>query len=537
MGVRRFFAVLAVFFVVGMLASTAQASEKKTYHTNTLALTDTENVLIKTSHEIDGLKVSEAEYPGSTDTVYTYNIKRYHLRAGELQIVKRQFDNGDYFLFTKIRNLKDFDFYMELEYELPKSVEIEMDSYSKFPKPAGTSVSMGEDITSYPTGLLKVTKEGRPYRQIMAGKAYRSVEQIKRYEHVNKSVIRDLKSETEAVEIKEDEGAKKLIVSLNSLGRDITEQWLLFSNAELFRDTDELHDWMKYSAANYRKTNKWYTADGPYNKMVLTVEPLPRSKMGYGRTLLMFREHEALKRVKSTGERYYQNLVYNSVADLLNFRGDRTFWETEVTSTYLKDLYNITAPFIDTRFNEYIALYLEDIGRDLNLPELQEPLVTYADFLLSQFETGNIIGVNETGALIPDYFAVFDPVLTHTSLNHGLGGMNILLEAYSITNDTKYLLGAYTVQEGINGLGMQWIRDDGDTWYKVNPDLTFIGRDYETLTVEDLLKTYGYWLKIDPSQLPIIETLLESKTSYLKRAGIHIPADLQDKLYSYGIGN
>ncbi|MGD6842993.1 hypothetical protein ACQCVH_10800 [Bacillus infantis] len=537
MGVRRFFVVIAAFIVLGMLASTAQASEKKTYHTATLALTDTERVLVKTSHSIDNLQITESEYPGSKDTVYTYDIKRFNLRVGELKIVKRQFENGDYFLFTKIRNMKDFDFYMELEYKFPKSIDIEMDAYSKYPKPTGTSVSMGEDITSYPTGLLKMTEEGRPFKQIMAGKSYRSLEQIKRYEHVNKSVIRDLKSETDAVEITEEGDAKHLVVSLNSMGRDITEQWLMVSNAELFKNTDELHDWMKYSAANYRKTNKWYTADGPYNKMVLTVEPQPRSKMGYGRTLLMFREHEALKRVKATGERYYQNLVYNSVADLLNFRGDRTFWETEVTSTYLKNLYNITAPFIDTRFNEYIALYLEEIGEDLNLPELQEPLVTYADFLLSQFETGNVIKVNERGALIPDYFAVFDPVLTHTSLNHGLGGMNILLEAYTITNDTKYLIGAYTVQEGINGLGMQWIRDDGDTWYKVNPDLTFIGRDYETLTVEDLLKSYDYWQKIDPSQLPMIETFLESKTSYLKRTGIHIPADLQDKLYSYGIGN
>ncbi|GLB60228.1 hypothetical protein [Cytobacillus sp. NCCP-133] len=533
---KRLAVLLGVFLCMGIFSSEAAASGE-TYHVTTLDLSENNRVLIKTSHPIEALRVKKKSYPLAEETVYSYNIKRFNYKAGTLEIVKREFANGDFFLFTKVDNNKRFHFYMELDWSFSPDAELELKEFSQFPKPAGESAAMGEDRTSYPTGLLDIQQAGQTIKQIMIGKSYQSIEHIKRYEYANKSVIRELKAEADAVTKTETEEGKNVAISLQSTGKDIVEQWLMFSDSKLFESEKELLSWMKYSSLNYRKTNKWYTSDGPYNKMVLTVEPQPRSKMGYGRTLLNFREAEAFDRWNKTNERYYYNLVSNSVADLLNFRGEKTFWETEVTSTYLLDLYNMTAPFIDTRFNEYIALYLRDVGEALAVSHLREPLLSYADFLLSQIETGNVIPVNEQGALIPDYFAVYDPVLTHTSLNHGLGGLNILLEAYLSTSDEKYLRGAEIVQEGISGLDTQWLREDGDTWYKVNPDLTFIGRDYELLTLEDLLKTYGLWSKINQENLPIIETFLESKSSYLKNNGIKIPSHTQELLYSYGIGN
>ncbi|WP_102273765.1 hypothetical protein [Cytobacillus massiliigabonensis] len=537
MRLKGWIVLVGLLLFAGIFSDEAYAANRQeTYHVTNLPVSDGEHILLRTTHPIELEKKATDEYPNVQETTYTYSIKRFNAKAGELEIVKRQFNNGDYFLFSKVDNNKLFDFYMEIEWALPEGTETNLVPFSTFPKPTGTSTTMGEDPTSYPTGLLEITKDGQHVKQVMVGKAYRSRELIKRYENVNKSVVRELFSESDALTIEEKNTEKQMIVSLQSSGKDIVEQWLMVSDEQLFKNKEELTNWMKYSAANYRKTNKWYTADGPYNKMVLTVEPQPLSKMGYGRTLLTFREAEALERYKRTNERYYYNLALNSVADLLNFRGERKFWETEVTSTYLTSLYNITAPFIDTRFNEYIALYLRDMGKELQLDALTEPLLTYADFLLEQIETDNVIRINEKGALIPDYFAVFDPILTHTSLNHGLGGMNLLLEAYLATKDEKYLEGAQVVQEGINGLGKQWLREDGDTWYKVNPDLTFVGRDYELLTVEDLLKSYRLWSEIDQSQLEMIETFLVSKTSYLKAAGFTIPSDIQNELYSYGIG-
>lgn len=536
MRLKRLAVFLWVFLFIGIFASEAAASGK-TYHATTLDLAENNRVLIKTSHSIEAVRVKQKSYPLAEDTIYTYNIKRFNNKAGIVEIVKREFQNGDFFLFTKIDNNKRFDFYMELDWQFASDAQLELKEFSQFPKPTGESVAMGEDITSYPTGLLDIRQEGQTTKQIMIGKSYQSTEHIKRYDYANKSVIRELKAEKEAMAATETKDGKNLTISLQSNGKDIVEQWLMFSDSKLFESEKELLSWKKYSSANYRKTNKWYTSEGPYNKMVLTVEPQPRSKMGYGRTLLNFREAEAFERYKKTNERYYYNLAANSVADLLNFRGNKLFWETEVTSTYLLELYDITAPFIDTRFNEYIALYLRDVGEEFEVGHLREPLLSYADFLLSQIETGNVILINEKGALIPDYFAVYDPVLTHTSLNHGLGGLNILLEAYLATSDEKYLRGAEIVQEGISGLGTKWLREDGDTWYKVNPDLTFIGRDYELLTLDDLLKTYQLWKQIDHEKLPIIETFMESKSSYLKSKGIHIPPDTQELLYSYGIGN
>ena len=94
---------------------------------------------------------------------------------------------------------------------------------------------------------------------------------------------------------------------------------------------------MLESAVNYKKRNKWYTANGPYNKMAVTIEPLPKSGRGYGRNLLLVKEDRVMALYTATKERYYENLVYNAFANLDIFRGDSTYWETEVTSTYLKE--------------------------------------------------------------------------------------------------------------------------------------------------------------------------------------------------------
>ena len=87
-------------------------------------------------------------------------------------------------------------------------------------------------------------------------------------------------------------------------------------------------------------------------------------------------------------ERYYENLVYNAFANLDIFRGKATYWETEVTSTYLKSLYGITAPFVDTRFNEQIALYLYNGGKAFGHSDYNVGLKNYADLLVSQKPKG-----------------------------------------------------------------------------------------------------------------------------------------------------
>ena len=65
------------------------------------------------------------------------------------------------------------------------------------------------------------------------------------------------------------------------------------------------------------------------------------------------------------------------------------------------------------------------------------------DLLVSQKEKGNIIKVDNESYYISDYFPSAQKVKTHTSMNHLLGGMNILLLAYQELNDPAYLQTAY----------------------------------------------------------------------------------------------
>lgn len=93
--------------------------------------------------------------------------------------------------------------------------------------------------------------------------------------------------------------------------------------------------------------------------------------------------------------------------------------------------------------------------------------------------------------------------------------MNILLTAYNEFGDVKYLTTATSIQTAINKDKNLWIRPDHDIWYKVSPKREFVGRDYNHLTLEDLINSYTLWQDIDPSHLPFIKDLIVSKATYL----------------------
>lgn len=262
---------------------------------------------------------------------------------------------------------------------------------------------------------------------------------------------------------------------------------------------------------------------------------MPKSGQGYGRTLLMLKEDRALTLYHEKEERYFEDLVYNAFVNLKSFKKDKAYWETEVTSTYLKDLYGIHAPFIDTRFNEQIALFYYDIGREFEIPEANEPLRDYADLLVSQEDKGNIITVKTYAYYIADYFPINQEVTTHASMNHALGGMNILLMAYQEFQDPRYLRTARRIQQAIAYQQDNWIRDNGDIWYRISPDLTFKGDDYKHLTLEDLIDSYQLWQQFDPVYLPYLKQLIINKATFLSNENLGYTPKIKDGLEQIGL--
>ncbi|WP_394141263.1 hypothetical protein [Cytobacillus oceanisediminis] len=520
--------VLFVITFLLLLSGKAYAAEEN-YSAN-LGDSAEQGIYIKTPYPLLLTDIKKETYGDVIDTRFTYKIRNLKAKNSFIAITKRDLPNGDYFLFTEIKNTSSKKLKVELLINQNGGVETSLQSFEKYPVKHGNSPSVGYDPTTYPVGLLELKNTDQLIQNYMIGKAYYSRELEKTYKHGSTSKVRELIKEENPLTI----DGHAITLSMKSEGKDIVDQWLMVSKKPLFENNRNLQLWMQESAVNYRKTNAWYTANGPYNKMVDTIEPLPASKLGYGRTLLLLKEDRALQLYRENGERYFYNLLYNSLANLDKFKGNKLYWETEVTSTYLKNLYGITAPFIDTRFNEQTALFLKGAGETLGIEGLEKAFYDYADLLIFQAESGNIINTGNEGYFIPDYFAVNQNVKTHMSLNHGLGGMNLLLEAYLDSGKSKYLETAKRIQIGLETEGEKWIRQNEDLWYKVNPDLTYHGTDYVHLTLLDLLKTYALWSKIDNNHNIFIDKLIRSKVAYLKNANISLTLTIKNHLKANG---
>ncbi|RTQ96079.1 S-layer homology domain-containing protein [Lysinibacillus telephonicus] len=508
-----------------------QLSNDTVYFAKIPALVE-EDIYLRAPEQLKLISEDSIDFGHATDHQFIYLVGTIGSKA---TVTIRTFNNGDYFVFTRFDNLTGYHQKIDL-IQIEQNVQTNhLYRYDRYPIIRDDETVFGQDITSYPTGLLRITKEDGSIEEQMIGKAYKSVQLSMEYEDGGKSLMRNLLAESESLSFAQVGNSFLSINTLSSSGHDIVEHWVMNSDNALFKTDSHREEWMKETAEYYIKRNNWYTAEGPLNKMATSTEPLPKSGHGYGRNLLLVKEDRALALYKQQGDRYFENLVHNSFVNLDIFKGDRTYWQTEVTSTYLKGLYNITAPFIDTRFNEQIALFYYNSGELFNVKDYKEPLRNYADLLVSQKEQGHIIEVDEDSFYISDYFPIIQKVTTHSSMNHVLGGMNLLLLAYQEFGDEKYLVTARAIMTAIEKDQHKWIRDNGDIWYKISSDGTLVGDDYQHLTLEDLINAYKFWSKIDPTYLTTIEEMIASKSSYLSSETLGYTTKIYNGLKDIGM--
>ena len=240
--------------------------------------------------------------------------------------------------------------------------------------------------------------------------------------------------------------------------------------------------------------------------------------MGYGRAIGRIEDDVALAWYSQSNSVFFESMVLNSRVNLLTYieEFEGTRWPTEYTSTWLSNAYGVRAPYVDTRYNEYVAFFLDRTARefkdDVQNASLYVPV--YADYLLSRVEEDEIIVAGD-GYLIVDYFDE-DPStpVTHASLNHELGGLKILLTAFDETGDAKYMDAATAVITGIESFGSTeggWIRDNGDLWYQARPDGTFSGDDYPQLTLVDLLETQQLLEEMELPRNPYFDEMIDGE--------------------------
>ncbi|KAA0964874.1 S-layer homology domain-containing protein [Sporosarcina sp. ANT_H38] len=497
---------------------------KVSFDEHPIYLRSTESILFMNHTRIDN--------SFSRDNIYTYNIGG---KGATIELTVRSFDNGDYFLFSKISNPSKSAVTVDVIQKENDVSSFELKRYDRYKIKRNDKDVFGSDTTSYPTGLLRFVKQDGSVKERMVGQSYLSKQLSLEYENDGYSYMRQLLVEKEALSYAQVGTTLLSVHTLESKGNDIVDQWYMNADGQLFENEENMESWMKESAEYYKKRNNWYTASGPYNKMATTTEPMPDTGQGYGRNLLLLKEDRALVLYNEQEDRYFENLIYNSFVNLKNFKGDKDYWETEVTSTYLKDLYDITAPFIDTRFNEQIALFYYNSGDDFGIENAKEPLRNYADLLVSQKSKGNVIPVNDGSHYISDYFPIAQDVTTHASMNHVLGGMNILLMAYNEFKDEKYLDEARAIQTAIAADKDDWLRESGDIWYRISPMRDYKGDDYKHLTLEDLINSYKLWRDIDPTYLPLLEEMIASKASFLSNEKLGYTTKIKNGLRDIGL--
>ena len=481
-------------------------------------------------------KSSNKTYIRSTDQTTVYKLFEDGENMGSIKVTVREIDNGDFFIFTQLQNKSSKGYIASISYPISGNVRYDLTDFEQQEIQHEHDHVFGVDPTTYPIGLLEIKEHENSVTNMMMSRNYVSKELIKKYENGDRSVVRELTSENKALELTQDNKGLTVTLPLHSVGNDLSENWVLVSQEPLFKNEEALDEWISRSTKQYKGANKWYTAEGPYTKLPWSIEP--GTKLGYGRNLVMVQDKKALNQYKTTQERYFYDLLLNSVANLFIFQGDKKgLWETEYTSTWLKKDYGIKAPYIDTRHNEKIALFLKETGDMLDIKELKDATIIYADFLVEQAKNGNIIEVSKGGYFVTDYYSPQQIKKTHVSLNHALGEMNFLLEAYQQTKEESYLDVARNVRRGVENTGEKWLRENGDLWYQVNGDFIFEGTDYPLLTLEDLLKSQQSWEAVGEKRSEIFDRLIRSKAEYLVESKQEILRPVGNSLINQGFGD
>ena len=486
--------------------------------------------IVSDDYKLEETSKGVKEKENATDTSYTFDVKKKK-SIGELQLTVREIDNGDQFVFSKFIDTtkKGASLPFKIVFTNDPSYE-----YYAFEEeiPQEHDRVFGIDHTSNTKGVYTMTDD-QPY-QLYLSQNYISKELTETYDDGAVSVLRELVNEDRYIEIFDEKDALTFNLKLRTTGEDqISENWFLLSKDQLFSTEDEMSYYKNSTNHNFIHSPKWQTAEGIYTKLPWSIEP--GTKLGYGRNLVSQQGGIFAERYEETKERFYYNMLVNSVNYLLDFKGDAPLWETEYTSAWLKREYGIIAPYTDTRHNEKIALFLSKAGTILENEEVEKSNLLYANFLSMQEESKNILAT-DNGYYVLDYFSEKQTKKTHVSLNHALSEMNFLLDVYQTTNEKKYLDTALKIKQAVEDTGDKWINEsNGDLWYQINGDYSFEGKDYDTLTLEDMVKSLNYY---DSLQLPydeaIYNELISTKIRYIVANGVEVQSDLYKSLLALG---
>lgn len=468
----------------------------------------------------------------ATDITYTYDVSDAQKALGTLQIVVREIDNGDQFVFQQFTSKVDEPLALPIKLVVNKAKSMD---YFSFEEPIEQEHDrvFGIDYTSNIKGIFTFNKR----YDILLSQNYISKQLTETYDDGSESRLRELIREDKTYSKTHDNQVATFTLPLHTTAKnDISESWMLVSKDKLFDNEDERNYYKNFTNDKFIMSNKWLVADGTYTKLPWSVEPA--TKVGYGRNLVALQANKIAKLNDKVPQRFYYNMIVNSLNDLLLFKGDAAIWQTEYTSTWLKKDYGIQAPYTDTRHNENIALFLSQAGKLLNNKDVASSDLIYANFLADQERIDNILRT-DNGYYILDYYSKHQTKKTHVSLNHALGEMNFLFKTYKKTNNKDYKNTALAIKQAFEDTGLDWINQtNGDLWYQIDGSGKLSGKDYDVLTLEDLIASLTLYEELDiPYDLSFYYTLISSKLVYLMSNDVPMPIKLYENLTTLGFAS
>jgi hypothetical protein len=263
-------------------------------------------------------------------------------------------------------------------------------------------------------------------------------------------------------------------------------------------------------------TNSWLSFDGRYIKT--DVETTPSAKHGYVRNSYNDIEYTILNKYQETNDKVLESLVNSYMHLLIMYlpRYEDGVWLKEYTGNELRKS-GVYSLYVDVLENIKIDNYLKQFDPNNNY-KLHELLAKY---LLQQDKMKYYL-VNEDVRVPLDFYSNALSV-SYSSLSTELSIIDYLLTS----SKKEYQQIAITY---LNNLTLDWIREDGNLYVRINSDFEYEGEDKGTEIFDKLLMVQSTLIRKTGIKSPKITELIKSKIKYLNNSNQQIDSELLNRL-------
>lgn len=443
-----------------------------------------------------------------------YDIKKSYILSGntKIDITKRFVDNGDFFLYFDIKNPKTHKICLKLN-KIFRVYTFE----NYYEKPAFDDRYGLNNVTG-PFAYLNFM-DGTA----VVSKLYYYKKLCFEYSNERHSSLLELKEENMDIEI----DTYSININISNISENCSF-FILLSDKQLFIDKKHCEyyfkDYFKGVKNNDVLNSYFIRYNGTYTKLPYSIEPF--TKDGYGFNLMHSSKRELIKYLQKNGDRYYYDFIVNAIMQtFLYHKNDNGIFYTPYTSTWLKKDTGITAPYIDTRLNESLNIMLNSFKEIYPEFDIVDNTQNYCEFLIRQAEKGNVYKIKD-GIFFPDYFSENITIKTHSSLNHQLGIINLMLSLYNKIKKPRYLETAQCMLKFLESTHNLWINpENNNLFYGIrikNNEIEMFGNDYIFVTLLDLLLIQQSLEVNNLVKNPVLDDLIFSKMEYLNNFGFSI---------------